>query len=60
MSYNHNTINIQNIISSKINNVDFAKESENFSKDNILALRGNFMLAQTAKSFQDSYKELLQ
>jgi len=45
---------------SKTNNVDFAKESENFSKESILSLRGNFMLAQTTKSFQDSYKDLLQ
>ena len=60
MSYNHNTINIQNIIISKTNNVDFAKESENFSKESILSLRSNFMLAQTTKSFQDSYKDLLQ
>jgi len=57
MSYN-NTIEIQNRMSKMVNEY-FAKDSANFTKETILSLNGSFKLAQTAKSFQDSYKDLL-
>jgi len=58
MSYNYNSIEIQKQ-SLNISNIDFEKESANFTKDSILSLKGSFILAQTTKTFEDSYKDLI-